>query len=81
MFYEVHNNFIREVQIVNKFTKDIALSINNFDEVMKGNGWNEKWDFKKETFMCPPPMMKTNECTYVYHQYRFDVQDIEIIVN
>ena len=48
---------------------------------MKGEEWDEYWKFEVEDFKCPPNMMKTNECDMFYTQYRFDAQDIEVIVN
>lgn len=78
-YIAVYNNFIREIQIVNKFTNEIALSINNFGEVIKENGWNEKWYYEEELLGCPSDMVKKNECPLFYTQYRFDVQDIQIV--
>jgi len=70
----VHNEFMREVQVIDKKTGRLMLSINNLGEVLN-NGF--PYDFEHTVLQCPP---QDNDCQFMFDEYRFDAQQFQYIV-
>jgi len=72
----VYNDYMRAIQVVNKKTGEIMLSMDTNGEVMNNN---YPYYFKEEVKDCPEDMKKT-ECPDKYTQFEFDAQDFRYYV-
>jgi len=69
----VYNHYMREIQVTNKETGDIMLSINNLGDVVnKAYPYYFKSDMKKCQY--------EDECDFFYKEYVFDAQEFEYVV-
>ena len=66
---------MREIQVVDKATGMLRLSINNMGEVIKQEF---SFHFEQNYRKCKPH--QENECTFFYKEFRFDAQDLEYVV-
>jgi len=71
----VHNEFMREIQVVDKQTGRLMLSINNMGEVLN-DGF--PYSFEHKVLQCPPD--DDTDCQFMFDEYRFDAQQFQYIV-
>lgn len=70
----VHNDYMREIQVVDNWTGEVMLAINNLGEVLNNNF---PYFFSHETRECPPDM---KECEFMFEEFKFDAQNFEYTV-
>jgi len=75
VYISVHNNYMREIQVVDKSTGILRLSINNMGDVIK---YQFPFHFEQNYRKCEPH--QENECTFFYKEFKFDAQDFEYVV-
>jgi len=71
----VYNDYMREIQIRNKFTSKIMFAVTNLGEVFV-DGWPHFWSEKQR--VCEPG--KSEECIFFFKEFIFDAQELEYIV-
>lgn len=69
----VYNHYMREIQVTNKETGEVMLSINNMGDVV-----NKAYPyfFKSELKKCE----YEDECEFFFKEYVFDAQEFEYVV-
>jgi len=75
VYIGVYNDFMREVQVVNRTTDEIILSINSLDQV-KHNKF--PFTFERESLKCP---LEDEFCHFFFNEYRFDAQHFQYVVH
>jgi len=71
VYIAVYNNYMREIQVVDRETEDILLAVNTLGEVFKSDDF--KFYYAHKTLDCPDDIKET-ECNGQYEDFRFDAQ-------
>jgi len=75
VYISVHNNYMREIQVVDKATGILRLSISNTGDVIKHQfPFHYEQNYRK----CEPHQEK--QCTFFYKEFKFDAQDFEYVI-
>jgi len=72
VFINVYNDFMREIQVVNRTSHDLMLSINNLGDVINNNF---PFHFSTEIKKCEPH--QNADCDFNFKEFTFDAQDFE----
>jgi len=75
VYIGIYNDYMREIQIVNKFSKKVMFAISNLGETLV-DGWSH-W-YREDQRVCQPG--KDEECFLFFKEYAFDAQELEYIV-
>jgi len=75
VYIGIYNDYMREIQIVNKFSKKIMFAISNLGEKLV-DGWPH-W-YREDNRVCEPG--KDEECFMFFKEFAFDAQELEYIV-
>jgi len=75
VYIGVYNDYMREIQIRDKFTNKIMFSVTNLGETLV-DGWPHHWSQKDR--VCDPG--KAEECIFFFKEFTFDAQELEYIV-
>jgi len=72
VYIGIYNDYMREIQIRQKFTKRVLFAVNNLGEVFLDN-WPHYWT--ENLRMCRPG--KPKECLFFFQEFIFDAQELE----
>jgi len=75
VYISVYNEYMREIQVVDKDTGNLMLSLNNLGEVINNR---YPFFFEEQYNKCEP--QHNGECTFFFTEFVFDAQDFEFHV-
>jgi len=72
IFISVYNDFMREIQVVNRTTHELMLSINNLGDIINHD---YPFHFSMEVKKCE--LHQNEDCDFNFKEFTFDAQDFE----